>query len=126
MELKNQKILVLSIDHYEVKDDETGRTSTGTTCYYYTNPELSPLDNSSDSKGVKPAKMSLPENFLSANRELKVPCLATVDFSMRPDSKGKLQLTATNFFPLPGAISLNHSVPGAGSVSGDGSKSSSK
>lgn len=106
MDLLNQKILVLSVDHYEVTDDTTGRVSSGTSCWYYANPELKVIDGGRDSRGMKPAKMALPENFLSINKDFEVPCLASVDFVMRPDSKGKMQLTATNFTPIFGSIKL--------------------
>ena len=101
-----EDVLVLSIDHYEVKDDTTGQINSGTTCWYYPNAALETIDNGANSKGVKPAKMSLPENFLRSNPDIKVPCLAEVPYVMRPDSKGKLQLTATDFVVQPGMVKL--------------------
>lgn len=101
-----EDVLVLSIDHYEVKDDTTGQLNSGTTCWYYSNASLDPLDNSADSKGVKPAKLSLPENFLRNNPDIKVPCLAEITYVMRPDSKGKPQLSAVSFDVQPGTVKL--------------------
>lgn len=101
-----EDVLVLSIDHYEVKDDATGQINSGTTCWYYPNAALETIDNNANSKGVKPAKMSLPENFLRSNPDIKVPCLAEVTYVMRPDSKGKLQLTATDFVVQSGTVKL--------------------
>ncbi len=101
-----EDVLVLSIDHYEVKDETTGQVNAGTTCWYYPNASLDALDNNVNSKGVKPAKMALPENFLRSNPDVKVPCIAEVTYVMRPDSKGKLQLTATDFVVQPGTVKL--------------------
>lgn len=105
MQIKDTQVLVLSIDHYRVQD-ENGKVTEGTTAWYYANPELTPQDNGNDSKGVKPAKLSLDTAFLTHAANIKVPCLALVDFVMRPDSKGKMQLTATNFRPQEGALKL--------------------
>lgn len=101
-----EDVLVLSIDHYEVKDEVTSQLNAGTTCWYYPNAGLDPIDNSAISKGVKPAKMALAENFLRTNPDIEVPCLATVTYVMRPDSKGKLQLTAVDFVVKPGTVKL--------------------
>ena len=105
-----EDVLVLSIDHYEVKDEATGQVNSGVTCWYYPNAGLDVIDGGANSKGIKPAKMVLEEKFLRANPDIKVPCLAEVTFVMRPDSKGKLQLTATEFVPQSAALKLTVST----------------
>lgn len=109
-----EDVLFLSIDHYEVKDETTGQTNSGVTCWYYPNAALDVIDGGANSKGIKPAKMALEEKFLRLNPDIKVPCIAEVTYVMRPDSKGKLQLTATEFVPQAAVLKLTVTPASAG------------
>ena len=78
-----QRIIILSVDRYNMTTDD-GKTMKGCTMFYYPSDNLNPTDYGEDSLGNKPTKESMPYEFFEEAKLHGIPCTAKVSYVMRP------------------------------------------
>lgn len=85
----HEQCIVLYVQPYSVADEKTGKINEGVSVHYLAAADLIPQMRG-ESKGIKPAKDSLPMD--KKDKILQVPALYDITFDMRPGSNGKLEM----------------------------------
>jgi hypothetical protein len=85
---------VLSTSEYEFKDRDDGREVRGVNFQFVTTKDLKPKHDGNGRRGYVCTKGTLPKE--KAVKFIEVPALYDVKFEMTPDSKGKLNMKATD------------------------------
>ena len=81
------QIIVLYAGQYSMTDERTGTINEGTSVSYYFNTDLSAVDNTDGTKGMRPAKSTC--EFLLMGKIKKAPALYEAEFDMKIGSDGK-------------------------------------
>lgn len=83
-----ERALILSADVWSMNDERTGKPMSGVSVWYVNDYR----DDSGDSFGYKPTKVSGTAEILSQLRG-KIPGVFEVSFGSRPGAQNKAQLT---------------------------------
>lgn len=79
------QILLLSADQYNVTNEATGEILRGITMFYLNDYR----EDTAQSLGYKPTKISAPMELWATLQKLEVPCIAELSFITRPGAMGK-------------------------------------
>lgn len=90
------KVLLLSADVWEMQDDRTGKTNSGVTVWFINEYR----EDTADSLGSKPTKVSASLSLFQALKTQPLPCLAEVDITTKPGKDGKPALTVLGIKPI--------------------------
>ena len=87
----SERALILSTDSWDMVDEKTGEMRRGLSVWYVNEYR----EDTAESFGFKPTKVSADRALLDQLRSAKLPALFDLDFGSRPGAQGKATLTLT-------------------------------
>lgn len=84
-----ERALILSADNWGMTDEKTGKPLSGVSVWYVNDYR----EDTADSIGMKPTKISATPEILEKLRKARLPALFDLDFGSRPGAQGKATLT---------------------------------
>ena len=90
------RVYALSADPYRIVNEQTGEVIEGLSLWYCNKYR----ENSAESRGHKPIKVSVSESLLKAVMQAELPGVVELDFETRPGKDNKASLVVTGFTML--------------------------
>ena len=85
----SERALILSVDKWEMADEKTGELRRGLSVWYVNEYR----EDTQDSFGYKPTKVSAAPELLEFFRKARLPALFEMHYGSRPGAQGKATLT---------------------------------
>ena len=98
--------LILSADKWQMKDELTGKMNSGTSIWAINDYR----DDSDNSKGFKPTKLSGSNEAFEEIKKARLPALFEVDFDFKPGAQGKLTAVVKSFKKVKEVTLFNQTV----------------
>ena len=107
----SERVLILSVDKWEMPDEKTGELRRGLSVWYVNEYR----EDTPDAFGFKPTKIGAVPELFDTFKKAKLPSLCEVDFGSRPGAQNKATLTLVDF-RLIGNLNLFAPIAAKGSV----------